>query len=130
MKNKIEVFTSTIAALVCAVIVLSCTHKGPPVVVPTVSFSKDILPIFQTSCAINGSCHVGSFNLNDHVDLTDSLAYNTLSKNGFINTASPKASILYNEVSTGIMPKAPYAPLPASQVSLILSWIEQGAKNN
>jgi len=97
---------------------------------PNVSFSKNILPIFHSSCAINSGCHQGANNNNDHIDLSDSVAYNTIISRTLVNTSNPNTSLLYYEVSTGIMPKEPYSSLSSSEVGLILDWIKQGAKNN
>ena len=112
------------------VVMISCAKKNANNVMANVSFSSDILPIFQANCAINSSCHVGADNLNKHVDLTDSMAYNTITTKGLVNTATPAASVLYNQIQTGIMPKAPYSKLSAAQINLVLNWIQQGAKNN
>ena len=130
MRSKKHILIFIAAALTGTAAMNSCTHDPQTVVTPAVSFSADILPIFRASCAINSSCHVGSYNLNDHTDLTDSLAYNTIIKNGLINTANPTASLLYNQVSTGVMPQPPNSPLSAAQVALILDWIKDGGKND
>ena len=109
---------------------ISCSRSGQSVAVPAVSFSTDILPIFNASCTIGSGCHIGSYNFNDHIDLTDSVAYNTIISKNLVNTGTPEASLLYAQVSVGIMPKYPYSRLPTAQISLILNWIKQGAKNN
>ncbi len=116
-------------ALFGIMVMISCTHK-PEQVIPNVSFSKDIIPIFQASCTINGSCHLGANNVNDHVNLDSSIAYNTIISQHFVSTADPVSSILYSEIITGYMPKAPYSALSSSQANLILDWIKQGARNN
>ena len=120
----------TITILFSIVMVMSCTSKSNNSAAPNVSFRKDLLPIFEASCAINSSCHVGASNLNDNVDLSDSMAYSTITSKGLVYPSSPAASILYNQVATGAMPKDPYAKLSAAQKDLILNWIQQGAKNN
>ena len=43
---------------------------------------------------------------------------------------APAQSMLYSEVHSGVMPKAPYGPLPDNEVTLILNWIKGGGKNN
>jgi hypothetical protein len=107
---------------------ISCTHKDTPA--PDVSFSRDIIPIFKTSCAINSSCHSGLPNDGDNINLDSAAAYASIMSKQLVTTSNPTASLLYVEVNSGTMPKAPYAHLPASQVSLLLNWIKQGAKNN
>ena len=115
-------------ALAGAMAINSCTHKAPAL--PPVSFSNDIMPIIQANCSINGTCHVGSYNDNGHIDLSDSVAYSTITSKGLISISNPTASLMYSEIQTGYMPKAPYGPLSANEITLILQWIQQGAKNN
>ena len=112
-----------------AMVLISCTHKSP-VIIPDVSFKNDIVPVFQASCALNGSCHLGANNTNLQVNLDSGAAYNTIIAKQLINTSNPTASLLYVELSNGIMPKAPYRALSSIQVSLILDWIKQGGLNN
>lgn len=131
MKNSRRTIPGVIAAtLVCVVAMASCTYKSKSSVNPDVSFSKDMVPIFHNSCAINSGCHEGANNGNDYIDLRDSVAYTTITNKGLVNTSNPNASLLYYEVSAGLMPKEPYSQLSSNQVSLILNWIKQGAKNN
>jgi hypothetical protein len=118
-----------VAAVLCAA-AISCTHKDKNDVAPTVSFSKDIIPIFETSCAINSSCHSGLPNAGDNIDLDSAAAYNSIVSKQLVMTSNPTASLLYVEVSNGTMPKAPYPRLPMEKVNLILNWIKQGALNN
>lgn len=113
--------------LLCS-IVTACNKKDATT--PKVSFSKDIIPIFQTSCAINSSCHLGANNTNLQVDLDSSNAYTTIINKHLILTGNPTASLLYVQVSSDVMPKAPYSALSTAQVNLILNWIQQGGENN
>ena len=107
----------------------SCKHDSFTVT-PQISFSGDILPVFRASCAINSNCHLGANNTNKYTDLTDSVAYKTLTNKQLVLAGNPSASLLYVQVSNKIMPKAPYSPLTADKITLIYNWIEQGAKNN
>lgn len=116
--------------LTIAIAMASCTHKSEDTLYPDVSFSKDVMPIFHSSCAINSGCHEGASNTNDYIDFTDTAAYNTIINKGLVNTRNPNASLVYYEISAGLMPKEPYSSLPDIQVNLILNWIKQGAKNN
>jgi hypothetical protein len=127
MRNKFIVAIA--ATFLCVVMMASCVHE-PNVMPVTVSFKKDIQPIFRASCAINSDCHLGASNANAKIDLDSSTAYNTIVNKQLVMVNSPTASLLYVEVSTGVMPKQPYAPLTQSQLSLILNWIKQGAANN
>ncbi len=124
--------TYTIAAILAGIAAMvSCTnYKGLYTAAPEVSFSNDIIPIFRTSCALNGNCHSGTSNAGDNMDFDSSAAYHTISSKGLINYSNLTSSLLYVEISSGLMPKSPYNLLPAAQSNLILDWINQGAKNN
>jgi hypothetical protein len=127
MSNK-KIITLIISiALFSAVEMISCTHTPQT---PQVSFSKDIIPILTTSCTIGSACHMGANSTNLETNFDSDSAYYTITKKGLISTGNPSSSLLYVEVRTNEMPLQPYAPLPASQQTLILEWIEQGAQNN
>ena len=79
------------------------------------SFANDVSPVFQTSCAINSSCHAtGSGN-----------GPGTLLNYSQILNA--RADIR-SAVASGHMPLN--ATLTASQKNAILCWIDNGAPNN
>lgn len=118
-----------IAAIVFSIAAMISCNKNNDVAA-TVSFSKDIIPIFTASCALNSGCHSGSTNSGNNLDLDSAAAYNTIVSKTLVNTSNPTASLLYVEVNSGIMPKAPYSLLTTAQITLILNWIKQGAKNN
>lgn len=129
MKNRsqVKVFIHTI--LFSIVWMASCTHKDKSIAVaPDVSFTKDIIPILTASCAINSSCHAGASNTGDNMDFDSSAAYNTITAKQLVKTSNPTASLLYVEINSGIMPKAPYTLLSTDKINLILNWIKQGAK--
>ncbi len=88
-----------------------------------VSFSADIMPIFNNGCNTN-VCHG---NGGTPPDLTEAHAYNSLITGGYVDTDTPEASIIYTTMTTGSM--VPYVQNP-SDPELILAWIEQGAENN
>ncbi len=115
--------------LLSVVVMHSCTHQSQVPLQP-VSFNRDIMPILQTSCALNGSCHLGANNGNAHINFDSTAAYATIFEKQLVSTGNPTASLLYVEISTGIMPKAPYSTLSPAQISTILNWIKQGAINN
>lgn len=70
MKNSRRIIFGGVAVmLVWVVATASCTYKSKSGVNPDVSFSKDIIPIFHNSCAINSGCHEGANNGNDYIDL-------------------------------------------------------------
>jgi hypothetical protein len=86
-----------------------------------VSFSTDLIPIFNKSC--NG-CHAAG---GPKPDLTPANAYNSLVENNEFIPNNADQSILYLKCTpSGSM--APY--INASELQLIKNWINQGGKNN
>src|ERR1039458_603361 len=90
----------------------------------TVSYNIHIQPMFNLICATPG-CHSG-LNPSAGLTLIDSLSYNDLFIKHEINILNPGSSNLYRFMNSNMPPsgKVPY------DVSLILKWMEQGAKNN
>lgn len=143
MSNNKIIKLSIAILFMAGMAMLSCSKSSSnsATTTPTVSFRNDIEPILQADCAINSSCHSGTVNRGDNVDFdttislsastaNTSYAYSSIISKDLINTTTPTASLLYIQVSTGVMPKSPYSPLNASNITLILNWIKQGAKNN
>ena len=96
--------------------------NGPP---QFVSFSGDLIPIFNKNCNMSG-CHDA---VPAHApSLVPDQAYNALINGGFVNTAIPTESVIYVETKSGAMP--PTGALPASDTQKILDWIRNGAPNN
>ena len=127
MSNKM-MSSLFIAILLTGIMAMNSCIKNSPVA--TISFSKDIIPIFITSCAISGSCHLGANSTNDNLTLDSAGAYASIMAKNLVSTSNPGSSLLFVEVSTGVMPKYPYTKLSSSQQNIILQWITQGAKNN
>jgi hypothetical protein len=96
----------------------------------TVSFSKEIVPVFTAYCSMSG-CHSGS-NPAGGLNLTASLAYQELLKSGsgYVDTVNPKYSILYATMNNPVKPMPPNGKLDECTLKMILKWIEQKAKNN
>jgi hypothetical protein len=96
--------------------------NGPP---QFVSFSGDLIPIFNTNCNSTG-CHDA---VPSHApSLVPDKAYNALLSGGFVNTAVPNQSTIYVVCQSGAMP--PTGALKASDTQKILDWIRNGAPNN
>jgi hypothetical protein len=96
--------------------------NGPP---QFVSFSGDLIPIFNSHCNSSG-CHD---EVPSHApSLVPDNAYNALTSGGFVNTAVPTDSKIYIVCKTGQMP--PTGALKASDTQKILDWIRNGAPNN
>ena len=96
--------------------------SAPP---QAVSFSGDLVPLFEANCATSG-CH-------DAVpahrpSLTAANAFNAIISGGYVNTLVPASSVLYGEIKSGSMP--PTGALKASDAQKILDWIRNGAPNN
>lgn len=86
-----------------------------------ISFSSDILPVFQTTCI---SCHDG---VTAYPDLTENNAYSSLSTGNYISTTAPAESILMTKINSG----HPYEnALTNSEVEKIILWMEKGAPDN
>ncbi|MGZ3838725.1 MAG: c-type cytochrome [Flavisolibacter sp.] len=96
--------------------------NAPP---QNISFSGDLLPIFEANCTTSG-CHDAVPGHNP--SLVKENAYNAITAGGYVNTVVPAASKLYGEVKGGSMP--PTGALNAKDVQKILDWIRNGAPNN
>lgn len=119
-----------LVALTGFLMVISCKYDEvlPPEPDPgeIISFSEDIIPIFNTSCNFSG-CHNGA---GPAPDLRAGTAYEALFAGTYIDTLQPPNSELYlwmNGERDQDMP--PQGTIPANVATVIL-WIEQGAKNN
>lgn len=128
MFSKISRIQQIFFALVVFIFIASCEYdfiQPPAVIIPeVVSFSDDIIPIFNESCNFSG-CHVSGFAL---LDLSPENAYNDLILKGQIDVASPDQSELYLKLIEGNgTHKDRSTP---SQQATILEWINKGAKNN
>lgn len=87
-----------------------------------VSFSNDLIPIFDNGCN-TGVCHGAGAT---PPDLTPANAYNALMDGGYVNTDTPEASSLYTTMASGTMKNY---TTPGDE-DIVLGWIQQGAKNN
>lgn len=91
-----------------------------------VSFSSDIVPIFNKSC--NGSgCHsAGGISPN----LTAASAYTALTGGNFVNTTDPQNSELFLWMTGKKGTPMPLSGPVKDYNALVLAWIKQGAQNN
>lgn len=97
-----------------------------PASATAVSFSKDILPIMETSCV---SCHGGE-KTSKGLDLKSYASLMAGSQNGAVITAGDAAaSKLVASVQSGKMPKRG-TKLTAEQLQLLVDWVNAGATNN
>jgi mono/diheme cytochrome c family protein len=92
----------------------------------TVSFSTDILPIFESRCI---GCHGGE-RTQEGLDLKTHASLMAGSNNGFVLTPGDAVnSLLVELVTTQKMPKRG-PKLTPPQVQLITDWVNQGAPDN
>jgi hypothetical protein len=90
----------------------------------TISFSTQIAPIFTSEGCI--ACHKAG---SQAPDLTSSNAYNSIKTMNLANTATPESSIIYTKPNPSTTP-VHYKKYTAAEAQLVLTWIQQGAKNN
>ena len=119
------------ALLVVAVTVIgiclwtSCTYDTfNPQVPDEVSFSEDIIPVFNASC--NGAgCHNEG---GTPPDLSEANAWSSLIIGGYINAAEPENRLLYTKI---LPPDGSMARFATDRDrTLILNWIQQGARDD
>jgi hypothetical protein len=126
--RAISVADTTLSATATIVLIRPGTGGGgggDTLLPGQVCFERDVLPIFQSNCAMSG-CHDA---------ITRREGYN------FTSYASIKASVErdddgFEEIREKItederderMPPPPKNPLTAAQIATIREWIEQGAK--
>ena len=132
---KLRLIVMPVIVMITGFTLSSCTYEKAKLkvncVLPdTVSFGRNIQPIFNAYCngsgCHNSSSHSGSLNLEAPVAYSQLLAHGT----GYIDTLNPEFSLLYSKLTSasGIMP--PSGRLDDCKINLVLEWIKQKAKNN
>lgn len=138
-----------LACLIASVLILASGCKSAPTPTATtpataagVSFSKDIQPVFNTSCV---ACHQGArapagLNLESgsaHANLVNVKASEAAALNRVTPGAADKSYLVNKLLGTqaqvgGSGGQMPFngAPLIPAQISLIQQWITQGAPDN
>jgi hypothetical protein len=132
MLKKKTAFLS--AGVVLMVLVFSGCYKTTTLLVnpgasitTEMSYSKDITPMFDKSCAIPG-CHVSG---GKAPDLTAAISYKSLSAGGYLKAGDPDNSTLYQWLSGKKSPVMPLGSGPNQEINAkVYAWIKQGAKNN
>lgn len=111
-------------------LVVSCKYDEvlPPEPDPgiQISFSQDVIPIFNASCNMSG-CHNGS---GASPDLRAEVAYESLFNEGLIDTLQPANSELYLWMSGAKGLPMPIEGVNAGYAATVLQWINQGALSN
>lgn len=121
--------------IVMFVALTSCTYEKAQLniscdIPQQVSFSNDIIPVFNKHCNTAG-CHSGA-SPTGGLNLESTVAYTQLmsSGSGYIDTITPKYSVLHASMSDASNPMPPTGKLDKCTLDLIYKWIEQKAKNN
>ncbi len=97
-----------------------------PEVSRPVTFSQDIIPIFNSSCNMSG-CHSSG---GKTPDLTLANAFNSLTVGDYLNKEDAASSTLYLWVTGKKSTPMPVGGINKEYNALILAWIKQGAQNN
>lgn len=125
-----------IAVLVC--LTTGCTRDTAPGIVcqscaaNAVSFSNDIIPIFNANCNISG-CH-NTIDDAGRVNLDPANAYATVTEpgKGYVVKNNANYSLLYSQLLVGANNHMPNngRQLDACDIQKIYCWINQGGLNN
>jgi len=114
-------------AVLMFLFLVSCTKDylvPPDSPAQGVSFSNDVIPIFNNNCI---SCHNGGVSPN----LTADKAYGELtSNNDLVIPNDPENSELYHRVNGQGSMMPPSGMMPTSKIDVIYQWIKEGALNN
>ena len=127
-----KILLQTLAVFTVILIVSSCQYKfivepevPPPAPGDTVSFSLDVLPIFNDNNNCTGCHNTGG----TPPDLTPDNAYDQIISMGLVELATPPESKIY-KVPHPDDPGHAWKKYSNSQAATVLLWIEEGAKNN
>jgi len=109
--------------LLISIFATSCKHDSATDNLPEVSFSTDVLPIFQTGCAISG-CH-------DEATGESGETYtNYQNISSSVDPGNPESSKVYKAMTNYFEMMPPKTPLSVEERTKVRVWILQGAKNN
>jgi hypothetical protein len=111
-------------ALVVPLLLLAACQHDPvsPTDQPTICFTTQVLPIFQSNCAKSG-CHAGDGGRGLNLATADGILRE-------VTPGQPLKSRAYTamfDVWGGIMPPSPNAPVSAAARQIVELWILQGA---
>lgn len=122
MKNLITILLS-----LCLISGCMKNYVEPVIIPQVISFSNDIIPIFSNACL---GCHTNG-GMYPGLILSSDVAYNQLWTDGvnapYLDTIDPVSSTLYIKMNTSMPPSG---TLSNEKISLVLEWINNGAKNN
>lgn len=92
----------------------------------TVSFTSDIIPIFNKSCNTSGCHNAGGIK----PDLSSGNAFVSLTNGNYINITAPESSLLYQWMAGKKNTPMPTAGVNKDYNALVLAWLKQKAQNN
>ena len=101
----------------------SCQHEQMADPNGAICFERDILPIFNSKCAMSG-CHDAGRSAEGY----DLSTYKKIVSRGIVK-GKPNSSELYEVVADGEMPPRGYTKLSAAEKKMLYDWIADGAKN-
>ncbi len=126
MKKKLILMLSCFAALSGCYKDRTVIFENGPEITRTVTFSNDIIPIFNKSCNMSG-CHIKG---GQTPDLTAANAFTSLTVGNYFSTSNPTNSLIYLKMTGKKGTPMPVTGINKDYNSLIIAWIKQGAKNN
>jgi hypothetical protein len=91
-----------------------------------VSFSTDIIAIFNKDCNTSGCHNTGGIK----PDLSPTQAYLSLTNGNYVNSDNPEESSLYQWMKGNRASPMPLSGPDASHNAKVLAWIKQGVQNN
>ena len=134
MKKSFIIKFSTASIISIAILLnLSCEQdSGPLIIEPPgaepVSYSLEIQPIFNVSCA---GCHD---EFHQHLDLRSCCSYEQLFITGtnapYVDPDDPEQSKLYRHLTGDLLQMPLFGPLPDHEIDLVLRWITEGGNDN
>jgi hypothetical protein len=129
MKNKILLYFLA-PAMLLVILNSGCKYDQvvPEIIEPPaeVTFSGDLLPIFNDGCNVSGCHSPGAV----APDLSPNNAYDALINGGYINLDFPEESELYRWVNGEGSTTMPISGTDPEIVAIVLKWIQDGALNN
>lgn len=122
-KHLIMIQKTILAWMIGAASLASCSKSntstsgtsGTDCSTVTTTFAANVLPLIQTSCNANSSCHATGSSRGPGALTTYQQIYN--------NRSSIRSSVL-----SGSMPQG--SSLSSAQKNIIICWIDNGAANN
>ena len=116
--KKIAKLSLALTIVLASVLVESCKKEEVAVVVPKLTYSVDIKPIFVKNCT---PCHLaGGFKVNKWDDYATAKA----------NIALILDRIQRDVSAVGFMPNKGTTPVPATDIAKIKQWVTDGLLEN